>query len=482
MSETVPPPRGKWYRRLEVQLWLWAILPLTLALVAFTLTGVYSHQHAMHNFVAERDTAMASLYARQIEDGLARGAVYLNGAGISLIVRDARIGKRGTIYVVDDTGRVIFHPDPALAGADMSANPAVRQALQFLTGSASGRLADGTETIASFATVGETRWHIIVEEPVDDVIVPILRFSSLMPMLVAAAVLLSLVVLYFSLRTIVRPLQRLASASARITGGEFSGLHIDVGGVEEIRDLQHALRDMIERIRRYQESMRDYIEGITRGQETERARLSRELHDETVQDLIAMTQRLQLASRALERGDTGAALDTLRAARALAQDTLHGLRRLIGALRPVYLEDLGFLPAVEMLVREIPSPPAELRVLGVPRRLRSDVELAAFRVAQEALTNAVQHAQAGHIVLTVAFGERELTLSVEDDGAGFSLPDGPDSLTRKGHFGLVGMRERTLLLGGTLDIQSEIHRGTRITARFPLTTGADHEAAANMRQ
>ncbi len=468
MSDPMPPPRGKWYRRLEVQLWLWAILPLTLALVAFTLTGVYSHQHAMHDFVAERDSAMASLYARQIEDGLAHGAVYLDGTGLSLLIRDAGIGKRGIIYVVDDAGRVVFHPDPSLARADMSSNPAVHSALQSLTGSAAGRFPDGTETIASFATVGETRWRVIVEEPVDDVIVPILRFSSLMPVLVAAAVLLSVIVLYFSLRTIVRPLQRLAGASARITGGEFSGLQIDVGGVEEIRDLQRALRDMIDRIRRYQESMRDYIEGITRGQETERARLSRELHDQTVQDLIAMTQRLQLASRALERGDVPAALNTLRATRALAQNTLDELRRLIRALRPVYLEDLGFLPALEMLVREIQTPAAELHMHGTPRRLAPDVELAAFRVAQEALANAVQHAKATRVTLTVSFGERDLTLSVEDDGAGFSLPDGPDVLTRESHFGLVGMRERTLLLGGTLDIQSEPGAGTRITARFPI--------------
>lgn len=473
MSETATPSPSKWYRRLEVQLWLWAILPLTLALVAFTLTGVYSHQHAMHEFVAERDTAMASLYARQIEDGLAHGAIYLDGTGISLIVRDAQIGKRGIIYVVDDAGRAIFHPDPALAGKDVSSSPAVRQAIEALTGSVVGRFPDGAETIASFATVGETRWRVIVEEPVEDIIVPILRFSSLVPMLVGAAVLLSVVVLLFSLRTIVRPLQRLASASTRITGGEFSGLHLDVGGVEEIRDLQRALREMIQRIHGYQESMRDYIEGITRGQETERARLSRELHDQTVQDLIAMTQRLQLASRALERGDAPAALENLRVARSLAQDTLGELRRLIHALRPVYLEDLGLLPALEMLVREIQMPPVDFRVSGQPRRLDPDVELAAFRVAQEALANAVQHARARRIALMVSFGERQLTLTVEDDGVGFTLPDSPDSLTRDGHFGLVGMRERTLLLGGSLDIRSEPGKGTRITARIPIEGGAD---------
>jgi signal transduction histidine kinase len=462
------PSHGKWYRRLEVQLWLWAILPLTLVLVAVTFTGVYGHQHAMRNFVAERDAAMADLYARQIEDGLAHGAVYLDGSGLSLIVRDARIGKRGIIYVVDAGGRAVFHPDPTVLGTDISSSPAVRQALGALTGTVDGLFPDGEETLASFATVGETRWRVIVEEPVADVIVPILRFSSLVPALVAAAVVLSLIVIYFSVRTIVRPLQRLAEASTQITGGNFSGLQAEAGGVEEIRELQSALRGMVERLRRYQESMRDYIDGITQGQEAERARLSRELHDETVQDIIAAAQRLQMTQRALERGDTPTALESLRATRALTQNTLDELRRLIRALRPIYLEDLGFLPALEMLAREIQEPPAEILITGEPRRLKPEVELAAFRVAQEALANAVQHARASQITLVVAFGDRELILSVEDDGSGFEPPDMPDALTEEGHFGLVGMRERVLLLGGHLDIASRPGNGTRVTARFPI--------------
>lgn len=462
------PSHGKWYRRLEVQLWLWAILPLTLVLVAVTFTGVYGHQHAMRNFVAERDAAMADLYARQIEDGLAHGAVYLDGSGLSLIVRDARIGKRGIIYVVDAGGRAVFHPDPTVLGTDISSSPAVRQALGALTGTVDGLFPDGEETLASFATVGETRWRVIVEEPVADVIVPILRFSSLVPALVAAAVVLSLIVIYFSVRTIVRPLQRLAEASTQITGGNFSGLQAEAGGVEEIRELQSALRGMVERLRRYQESMRDYIDGITQGQEAERARLSRELHDETVQDIIAAAQRLQMTQRALERGDTPTALESLRAARALTQNTLDELRRLIRALRPIYLEDLGFLPALEMLAREIQEPPAEILITGEPRRLKPEVELAAFRVAQEALANAVQHARASQITLVVAFGNRELILSVEDDGSGFEPPDMPDALTEEGHFGLVGMRERVFLLGGHLDIASRPGNGTRVTARFPI--------------
>jgi len=461
---------AKWYRRLQVQLWLWAILPLTLVLVGLTFSGVYGHQMAMRDFVVERDLGMAQLYGRQIEDALAHGLVRLDGSGLPLVMGDARVGQHGVVYVLDAQGRVLFHPDPTQLGLDLGENPAVRHALASGAGAASGRLGDGSPSLASFVTVGETGWRVLVEEPVDDVIVPILQFSSVLPILVAIAGLLSLVTIFFSLRTIVWPLQSLAEEAAQVTGGGFSGLQRDVGGVEEIRQLQRTLRDMVERIRHYQESMRDYIDGITRGQEAERSRLSRELHDETVQGLVAVGQRLQLAQRALERGQTQVAVEGMGKTRELCQEMLSQLRRTIRALRPVYLEDLGFLPALETLVREARDLglSAEILIHGEPRRLRPEVELAAFRVAQEALSNTIRHACAQQVTLLVCFGEHELSLAVEDDGVGFALPDTPDTLTQAGHFGLVGMRERALLLGGRLDVGSQPGQGTRVTAHFPV--------------
>ncbi len=460
---------GRWYRRLQVQLWLWAILPLTLVLVALSFGGVYSHQVAMRDFVAERDIAMASLYGRQIESALAQGAVGPDGAGLAPLMGDARVGRRGVTYVLDSRGRALFHPDPGLLGHDLRADPAVPQALHSTVGTAGGRFPDGSPSLASFASVSATGWRVLVEEPASEVIVPILQFTSVLPTLVVAAGLLSLIVIYFSVRTIVRPLQRLADQATQTTGGDLAGLQHDVGGVEEIRQLHQALRDMVERIRGYQESMRDYIDGITQGQEAERARLSRELHDETVQSLVAVGQRLQLAQRAAERGDIPAVAAGLRRTRELNQQALGELRRTIRALRPLYLEDLGFLPSLEALVREAQAhgPSIELTVRGEPRRLRKEVELAAFRVVQEALANAVRHAQAQRVSLLAQFAEHSLSLAVADDGTGFAAQV-PDALTQAGHFGLVGMRERVLLLGGRFEVQSQPGEGTRITAHFPL--------------
>ena len=455
---------------MQVQLWLWFILPLLLVLVALTLTSAYSNQGAIRDLTAEHDLAMARLYARQIEDALTRGIVLSSGQGLAHLIGDARVGQQGIVYVVDDGYHILFHPDPAQVGIELPSNSPLRQLALSDTGTVSAHLADGSPTLASFAPVGKYGWRVVVEEPLPAVITSLLHTSSTLPILLVAAGFLSLLIIDFSLHTIVRPLRNLAEAATRITWGELPSLQQDIGGVEEIRQLQHALYDMVERIRSYQESMRGYVEAITQGQETERARLSRELHDQTVQDLIATSQRLQLAQHAVERGDTRVAQDILQQTYELTQGTLDELRRLIRALRPIYLEDLGFIPALEMLVQETRAAElnAEILVEGEPRRLPPATELAAFRMVQEALANAIQHAKAQQIVLTVSFGKNEVTLTVEDDGAGFVMPDAAHALIQAGHLGLAGMRERVLLAGGRLEIQSRPGIGTRVTARFPV--------------
>jgi signal transduction histidine kinase len=182
-----------------------------------------------------------------------------------------------------------------------------------------------------------------------------------------------------------------------------------------------------------------------------------------------------MARRLVERGETERAQTLLEETRQAELETVDELRRIIGALRPVYLEDLGFLPALEMLARqttERTSAHVKLEKEGDMRRFAPEVELAAYRIAQEALNNAVQHAQAQHIVVRVDCDPEGLTLSVADDGVGFILPPRPDVLTRADHFGLVGMQERATRLGGTLQVDTAPGTGTRITAHLPARTPA----------
>ncbi len=468
----------RWLRGLHTQLFLWAVLPVTFVIIGLAFTGVYAHQREMRDFVAERDLALARLTARMVEDGLAHGTVGADGSGLAAWMTPVVGSQPGTVIVVDGEGLALAHPDPQQVGVNLGADPGVVAALEQRAGAIIVTGQDDEPMLSTFAPVGGTDWVVLVQEPVEGLIGPILRLSSLAPIVAAGAGILSLLVLTFGWRTIVRPLQHLAQAAEQVSWGDYSAISEPVGGVQEVRDLHRALAEMVERIRGYQAGMRDYLGAVTRGQEAERARLARELHDGPVQELIALGQRAEMAQRLVERDETEQAQALLEALRRAELETVAELRRLIGALRPIYLEDLGFLPALEMLVQQTAGrTPARVQLEkgaypepvegGTAHRCTPEVELAAYRIAQEALNNALQHAQAQNIVVRVRCDREELALSITDDGVGFTLPPRPDLLTQAGHFGLVGMQERATRLGGALQVRTAPGEGTQVTVRLP---------------
>jgi len=216
--------------------------------------------------------------------------------------------------------------------------------------------------------------------------------------------------------------------------------------------------------------------------DAERARWARELHDQTLQSLGGL--RVLLAA-ALRRAETGGAGELLRQAIEDTEQEIGNLRAMISDLRPSMLDDFGLLPALQALLQrrgrdglkiigELALPDPELG--GVC--LDPELETTIYRLIQEALTNVVRHAQALSVRVAVAFDGAEVTVEVQDDGAGFDID------ARASGFGITGMRERVYLAGGVLSIESS-ERGTLLRARLaaPQTAGvayassADHAAA-----
>lgn len=460
----------RWFYSLHAQLFLWAILPVTFVIIALAFTGVYTHQQTMRDFVAERDVALARLIARIVKDGLAHGEIDPDGSGLAAWMSSMMSDQAGIVVVADGEGTILAHPDRQRIGANLKADPGVIAALAQRGGAVVVTGDNGEPMMTAFAAVAGTDWEVLVQEPVEDLIGPILRFSSLAPIVAVGAGILSLLILTFGWRTIVRPLQSLAQSASQVSWGNYSAVTAPVGGVQEVQDLHLALAEMVERIQGYEVGMQDYLGAVTQGQEVERARLAQELHDGPVQDLIALGQQAEMAHRLVGRGEVERARAVLEETRRAELETVDELRRIIGALRPVYLEDLGFLPALEMLVRQTAERTptrVKLEKEGTIHRFAPEVELAAYRIAQEALNNAIQHAQAQHIAIRVSYDAAGLTLSVVDDGVGFTLPPRPDVLTQVDHFGLVGMQERATRLGGTLRVDTTPGAGTRVTARLP---------------
>src|SRR6185369_1409307 len=189
------------------------------------------------------------------------------------------------------------------------------------------------------------------------------------------------------------------------------------------------------------------------------------LHDDTIQAVIALKQRVQLAQKLVKDQNGKQSLKNLED---LAGQTIENLRRLTRALRPIYLEDLGLVTALEMLGRETSQNNyinVKFEKIGQERRLPSQVELSLYRIAQEALNNVVHHAKAKFATLSIFFDD-EIKLEVKDDGIGFAVPKSPTDFAPAGHFGLLGMRERADLIGGILEVKSEAEEGTCLSLRL----------------
>jgi len=216
------------------------------------------------------------------------------------------------------------------------------------------------------------------------------------------------------------------------------------------------------------ESRRFYLEHISQALEEERKHIARELHDSVTQTLVAILHKLEnyLEDKAcLPTGDT----QSLWRLREDVRSVLHEVRQFSHNLRPAILDDLGLVASLRWLARQqkMQLTETDFRVAGPGRQLPGDVQLALFRVAQEALRNIYRHSGATHAKVSLRFGVSKTILTVADNGKGFRVPDDFAELAQLGKLGLVGIRERIQLLGGRVNVESKVGKGTTITVEVP---------------
>ena len=378
------------------------------------------------------------------------------------------------IALVDNHGQVVGANTTAqgpagvlVGGAAAGLVPADLQALLADVWQGAGGVqfveSDGVESVVAYAPLPGTPWALVISRPIGDLIAPFFRFEKVLPLILMAAALVSFLTLSFGLNLVVRPVKTLIDYATRIGQGDFWAAARSMSAVQELEELRQALHAMAQLLQEERAGLQNYRRAATNAQEEERARLARDLHDDTVQTLIALDHKTQLVQRSFDKHPERTR-EQLAELRKLTAQATQDLRRLTYGLRPLGLDEIGLDSALSQLAQE---GRVLYRCQGDLRRMPPDRELAFYRIAQESLANTRRHAHATCVRMMLVFGPTTVTLGIGDDGVGFTPPPKLSDLALDGHFGLMGIAERAGLIGGRLFCASAPGQGSTIIVQAP---------------
>ncbi len=257
--------------------------------------------------------------------------------------------------------------------------------------------------------------------------------------------------------------------------------------MERLQSKQEALRAQAERLRRFLSlgipvgevtqdieepptpSGESTIVRVIEAQENERRRLVRQMHDGPAQSLTNLILQAEICERLfdLDPEEARVELENLKQA---VNATFQNTRRFIFGLRPMMLDDLGLVPTLRRYIQDFQEKSGlsiDLHIRGEERRLEPHLEVTIFRVIQELLNNVDQHAQAAHVDVTLDLEGEAMAATVEDDGCGFDVEETLAAAKERKSVGLITIQERTEMLGGEIEIDSSVGRGTKVRLEVP---------------
>ena len=417
------------------------------------------------------------------------------------------MGKKNFIDIIDSNGVVISSSDPShtltqynrdnfFTALISKKEERVASCHHCHAPGGTGDRSDRRDMILAFAPLEMAPWGISIQEPREDIFAPARKligtFATLAAIFIGTAFILTIGIS----RSIVDPLKELIRGTDRIARGDLSE-PIAPQGSDEIGTLSQSFESMreklvesMESINRHTQELESRVERRTRQihasqrkaeellkkvintGEDERKRIARELHDDTLQELSAALMRIDLCR--LHPGEiTLEKIDTIRGIVVNAWDGVLGT---VQNLRPTLLDDLGLAAAVKSLL-DLHLSENKINYFinsdGVAnKRFGPEVEITLFRIVQEAVMNIARHARAQNVFVLFKIVDNIVNVDIEDDGEGFDLsllftPGSRDAKDRRG-LGLLGMRERVLLIGGKIDLCSKPGLGTRVCIRIPL--------------
>ena len=349
-----------------------------------------------------------------------------------------------------------------------------------------GGSGDDAPHVVAAVPLGSSPFYVVLEQSVDVALALPNQLRDRLTLSIGLGLLLTLMVAWITTRRVVKPTELLMGAAERMAGGDLAS-PIQVSAQDEVGQLAESLEAMRQRLNSAHETIElanrelesrvadrtarlgHVLRKTISAQEEERLRLARELHDETAQALAALTIALDRTRDGLEAGSADAG-ERILEARGIAAGILEEIRRMILGLRPSVLDDLGLVPAIRWLCE------ASLADRGIEvametghagRRLPAHIEVALFRIIQEAVSNIARHAGATHVRVGLDATDGTARVTIVDDGEGFDVARTMGTAGSRS-VGLIGMQERVGLLGGTIEIRSAAGMGTAIVVEVPL--------------
>lgn len=210
---------------------------------------------------------------------------------------------------------------------------------------------------------------------------------------------------------------------------------------------------------------------ILETQENERQRISRELHDSTVQNLTSLVHKTELCSKLIEMDPVRCKLELITMSKTL-RDIINDARQMIYNLRPMSFDDIGLEVTIERTLEKLKTMAAKnisFTVVGEPYDIKPVIGITLLRIIQEACNNAIKHAEASIICVKLIYREKEVIVSIEDDGKGFDMESlDVNSRNDNSGFGLSMMKERVYLLSGNIEMTSRVNAGTKVVVTVPI--------------
>ncbi len=347
---------------------------------------------------------------------------------------------------------------------------------------------EGIPVKLAFDRVKPVNWMIVIAIPLKTLYAPLHRSFIDLVLVGAATLLVALSLALLIGRRISRPISGLVNYAAAVGRGELvqlrptglretdavaHSLH-DAGeelqrSAAELRDSEHRHRTLAANLARANQERQQLLQRTVEAQEAERKRIARELHDSLAQYLTAV--RLGLNAIDKSCGADVVAAPKLQELKCLTTEVGHEISRMARELRPTVLDDLGLQSAITQYVeewRERSDIKFDLQIHLNGQRLPQPVETTLYRATQEAIINVVKHAAATQAGIILEANDQQVRLIIEDNGRGFSLPDGGPTGEGVQRFGLIGMRERLALVNGTLEIETAPGAGTTLFITVPL--------------